>query len=150
MQNIGVKGECKIRIDGYIVRTMMSVLPNGNLAPPLFMSKFEMRYTPEEKNSLHQDAQANGFRNSASYVKYLIKQNSTSKPNTRADIKISAKYSARTRLNEYEKSLLIKRANEEGVSESFVVLRQLRIFLTQDPHFNKTEILALRLSLIHI
>lgn len=103
-----------------------------------------MRYTTEEKESLLHDAKANGFRNSASYVKFLIKQNTNNKPRPETEKKELASYWAQTRLNQSEKKLLKKRATEEGVSESFIVLQQLKIFLTQEPHFTKNEIQALR------
>lgn len=119
------------------------------------MATINFRYGKDEKLSLEKEALSLGYTSLSQYMIWLIenrnsnisnknKVNSNTKSGNLAVGKLGKKVETRVTID--EKLKLKNYCLLEKESESAVLLRQIRILLTQKPHFTKDEIQALRLA----
>lgn len=114
------------------------------------MATINFRYDAEKKAALCEEAERLGYRNLSDYLVSLIDSRpgkKAEKPKHASKIKpvpVGVGASVQTRVTREEKGALSALCKEEGVSESFLLLRQVRILINNGPHFSKDELQALR------
>jgi hypothetical protein len=110
------------------------------------MATVNFRYPQTDKDELKAEAEKLGFDSLSDYIISIIENRPKNKSTKKKLAPVVNGKEAKTRVNFSEKKLLMERAVEEGETESFIILRQIRIYLTQEPYFSKEEVKALRLA----
>lgn len=111
------------------------------------MTAVNFRYDKDKKDDLKREAAALGYRTLSDYLVAIVdaRNGSLVKKNKSRLAPVGKDGRAvKTRVTPTEKTLLGQMAVEEGESESFLLLRQVRILITNGPHFSSKEIAALR------
>jgi hypothetical protein len=118
-----------------------------------FMATINFRYDEKGKEALRKEGEQLGFRSFSDYMVAIVEaRHSTKAPAQPIRIKKTITpvgrtgQTAKTRVTPAEKKRLAEFCEEEGESESFLLLRQIRILLNNAPHFSKEEVHALRLA----
>lgn len=113
------------------------------------MTTIIFRYDENEKETLRKEGEALGYKSLSDYMVAIVKAR-TKAPSPRKNKKLAPVGKrgkrAETRVTPAEKKRLAEYCSSEGETESAVLLRQVRILLTQEPHFTKEEIKALRMA----
>lgn len=121
------------------------------------MATINFRYDEKDKQALIKEGKNLGYSRLSEYMVALLKaRHSADAPGKPLKIKKAiaavgtAGQTAKTRVTPAEKQRLAEFCKEEGESESFLLLRQIRILLNNQPHFSKEELQALRLATTQI
>ncbi|WP_020211046.1 hypothetical protein [Gilvimarinus chinensis] len=112
------------------------------------MATINFRCSDELKEDLSAEAKKLGFTSLSEYMVSLV-QGRTAAPKPKKSRAVLTPVgvngvAAKTRVTPDEKRKLVELAQSEGESESFILLRQIRILITNGPHFSKAELAALR------
>jgi len=112
------------------------------------MATINFRYHKDDKQTLKDEAISLGYNGLSDYIISIIasrpKVKLTTKPKPVIKKKGKVREKVETRVSPEEKKCLLKICKEEGVTESSLLLRQVRILINNQPHFSKEEIKNLR------
>ncbi len=115
------------------------------------MASINFRADEELKKMLIAEAKEAGYQSLSDYLTAVIngrhkKGRELGKGKKQTVEKTEGSVIVKTRLSPEEKARFDKINIAENVSESFLLLRQVRILITKEPHFSKNEIAELRNS----
>jgi hypothetical protein len=121
------------------------------------MATINFRYDDKDKEALRKEGKQRGYASLSDYMIAIVGARHSGTP-TAKPTKIKKTMTpvgrtgqtAKTRVTPSEKQRLREFCEEEGESESFLLLRQIRILLNNQPHFSKEELQALRLATTQI
>lgn len=114
------------------------------------MATINFRYDEEAKKDLEKEGKDLGYSSLSEYMIAIIDSRPKGKTNPKKKKKVikidKDGQNAKTRVNRDEKKRLVEIAQEEGETESFLLLRQIRILINNGPHFSKEEVKSLRMA----
>lgn len=115
------------------------------------MTTINFRTDEELKKTLMDEARNEGFQNLSDYMTAIVngrhKRGRALGKGTQKKAEVKGKAALiQTRLNAEEKAKFDEIKQAENVSESFLLLRQVRILITKEAHFSKAELAELRNS----
>jgi hypothetical protein len=115
------------------------------------MPTINFRAEEELKSLLKSEAKEAGYQSLSDYLTAIIngrhkKGRVLGKGKKQRVANQEGSVIVKTRISREEKFLFDEIRNAENVSEAFLLLRQVRILITKEPHFSKAEIAELRNS----